>query len=429
MDYKIAALDVHKKSVFVVVAEVGGGGEFQFSRRKFGALPSDLRQLAEWCVAEEVEEVVMESTAQYWRPVWQALERFWQPVRRGRAGASAMSGALHLAQAQSNKAPRGRKRDYADAERLLKRLVAQELRLSFVPEREQRLWRMVARRKLQLTRDRVRLRNQMEAFLEQCYIKLSSSVSDLLGVSARRMLRALADGQCDAQALVALAAPRLRATPEELQDALSACAEMDEVSRRILRLQLEQLDQLDQHIAAMDKELAGLLAAHQDAVVRLSAVPGLGPDSAQQIISEIGPEAKTFPSASEFSSWIGSCPGDNESAETAKGHRSPKGNRNLRRLFNQAAQAAVKMKGCIFELLFQRFMAKMKGNYQEAIWAVANRIAKLVWKLLHDRLVYEERGAIVSARAKQQRMAKMIRHLRKAGYRIEGGPPLAVNPA
>jgi hypothetical protein len=98
-------------------------------------------------------------------------------------------------------------------------------------------------------------------------------------------------------------------------------------------------------------------------------------------------------------------------------------------LFNQAAQAAVKMKGCKFELLFQRFMARFKGQYKEAIWAVANRIAKLVWKLLHDGIEYEERGAVVSAKAKERRMAHMIRELRKAGYHVERVALAAAKPA
>jgi hypothetical protein len=429
MAYKIASFDVHKKSVFAVVADAEGGGEFEFERRRFGAMPTHLRELAEWCVAQGVEEVVMESTAQYWRPVWQAMERYWQPARQQREQAPPMVGAMHLAQAQSNKARRGRKNDFVDAERLLKRLVAQELQLSFVPDREQRLWRTVARRKWQLTRERVRLQNQVEAFLELCHIKLSSVVSDLFGVSARRMLKALSEGERDAAKLAAMADRSLRATAEQLMDALGACAEMDAVCRRILKSYLDQVEEVDKHIEATEKELSSLLAAHQDAVIRLSAVPGLGAHSAQQIVAEIGPDAKAFPTAAEFSSWIGSCPGDNVSAEVSKGHRSPHGHRNLRRLFNQAAQAAVKMKGCIFELLFQRFMARFKGQYNEAIWAVANRIAKLVWKLLHDGIEYEERGAVVSAKAKERRMARMIRELRKAGYHVEKVAIAAANPA
>jgi len=123
-----------------------------------------------------------------------------------------MSGTLHLAQARSNRGRRGRKKDFPDAERLVKRLVADELILSFVPDAEQRLWRTVTRRKYQLTRNKVRLQNQLEALLEEAHIKLSSLVSDLLGVSARRMLKAIADGGTDPAALAALADKKLRAT-------------------------------------------------------------------------------------------------------------------------------------------------------------------------------------------------------------------------
>ena len=138
MSYWIAGIDVHKRMLAVVVADVSVEDAYQFERRTVGTSPDQLRALAEWLVEHEVEEVVMESTAQYWRPVWESLERYWQPKRQQREGAGPMSGALHLAQAQSNHGPRGRKKDFPDAERLVKRLVAQELTLSFVPDAEQR---------------------------------------------------------------------------------------------------------------------------------------------------------------------------------------------------------------------------------------------------------------------------------------------------
>src|SRR5436190_5900938 len=180
----------------VAVSEVEVEGEYGFERHQFGTSPEQLRGLADWLLEQQVEEVVMESTAQYWKPVWGVLERYWKPFCQKREGAGPMSGTLHLAQAQSNRAPQGRKNDFADAERLVKRLVAHELVLSFVPDPEQRLWRTVTRAKYQLTRNRVQLQNRLEALLEEeAHIKLSSLVSDLLGVSARRMLYALADGE------------------------------------------------------------------------------------------------------------------------------------------------------------------------------------------------------------------------------------------
>src|ERR1700759_636379 len=155
MTHYIAGIDVHKKMLAVVVADMLAGPEdYKFERFKTGTTPEDIRSLAEWLVAHPVKEVVMESTAQYGKPVWQGLERDWKPkVQSGPPQAAA--GLLHLAQAKSNRGPRGRKNDFGDAERLVKRLVADELILSFVPDEQQRLWRTVTRKKQQLLRDKV----------------------------------------------------------------------------------------------------------------------------------------------------------------------------------------------------------------------------------------------------------------------------------
>src|SRR6266852_168181 len=359
MAYRIAAVDVHKKMLAVVVADVEGEGEYQFERRKFGASPDQLQVLAQWLVEQEIEEVVMESTAQYWKPVWGALERYWKPARQQRDGATKMSGKLHLCQAKSNRGPRGRKNDFADGERMIKRLVAQELILSFVPDPEQRLWRTVMRTKYQLTCNRVQLQNRLEALLEEAHIKLSSFVSDLLGLSARRMLKAIADGETNPAALAALADGRLRATPEQLRDALSACTELNSVYRRLLKMTLEELQFLEQQISQVDHESASLLSQHTDAVHRLAEVPGLGVDSAQQILAEVGATAATFPSEKHLSSWVGACSGDEESAEVSTSHRSPKGNRHMRRILNQCANAAVKVKGSIFEIVYRRLVPRL----------------------------------------------------------------------
>src|SRR6266478_2080266 len=261
---------------------------------------------------------------------------------------SRKSGTLHLALAQSNRGRRGRKRDFPDAERLVKRLVARELTLSFVPDAEQRLWRTVTRKKYQLTRDHTRLQNRLESLLEETHIKLSSLVSDLLGASARRMLKALSEGETKPAALAALADKKLRATQAQLCDALGACTDLNAVYRRLLKMALEELQLLEQQIVQLDQEMASLLRPHHDAVQRLAEVPGLGVDSAQQIIAEVGAQAATFPSEKHLSSWVGACPGDQESAGVNYSHRSPKGNRHMRRILNQCANAAVKVKGSIF---------------------------------------------------------------------------------
>jgi transposase len=421
VSYKIAGIDVHKKMLAVVVCDVEIEGEYQFERRLFGSSPEQLRSLAAWLLEQEVEEVVMESTAQYWKPVWETLERYWKPLRHKRKGAGRRSGMLHLAQAQSNRGPRGRKKDFPDAERLVKRLVARELTLSFVPDAEQRLWRTVMRRKYQLTRNRVQLHNRLESLLEEAHIKLSSFVSDLLGLSARRMLKALADGETNPATLAALADRKLRATPEQLCDALGASAELNPVYRRLLKMALEELQLIDDQIGQLDQEMASLLSQHQDAVKRLAEVPGLGVDSAQQIIAEVGATAATFPSEKQLSSWVGACPGDDESAGVNYNHRSPKGNRHMRRILNQSANAAAKAKGTVFEIVYRRTVPRLGHN--QTIGAIAHRQCRLIWLILHQGVRYEERGPAVAKRSKQLRTWKMLRDLRRLGYRIESPNP------
>jgi transposase len=303
---------------------------------------------------------------------------------------------------------------------MVKRLVANELVQSFVPDPEQRLWRTVTRRKVQLTRIKVAYRNQLEGLLEQAHIKLSSFVSDLLGVSARRMLQALADGETDPAVLAAMADCRLRATPEELRDALGACTQLNGVFRWLLKLALEELELVEAHIEKLEKEAMDLMQEHQDAIQRVAEVPGFGLDSALQMIAEVGPKAAAFEVAKALSSWVGVCPGSDESAGETHSTRSPKGNRHMRRLLNQAAQSAVKAKGSIFELTFSRMLPRL--GYKQAIWAIAHRLCRLLWLILHKGVRYEERGPAVSAKSKRTRAARMIRELKKLGYRVEGGP-------
>jgi transposase len=403
--YKVAGIDVHKKMLAVVITDAAEVGEFRFERRKFGAGAGELEILAGWLAAQGVKEAVMESTAQYWKPVWQALEGRYR---------------LHLAQAHSNKAPKGRKRDFADAERLVRRHIAGELILSFVPDEEQRLWRTMTRTKQQLTRDRVRLQNQLEGFLEEARIKLSSHVSNLLGVSARRMLQALAEGETDPAQIAAFATQGLQATQGELCDALSAAATLRPLQRQILKLFLERLALIENQMDVLEKSVAEALRIYQDSVGRLAQVPGLGADSAQQIIAEVGPQAATFPSPGQMASWVGCCPGREESAEVSKSDRSPKGNRHMRRILNQAANAAIKAKGSVFELLYRRLAARI-GHFK-AIWAVAHRLCRITWKILHEGVIYEERGLRTNPRAVRKRANRLIRELHRLGYQVELTP-------
>jgi transposase len=257
----------------------------------------------------------------------------------------------------------------------------------------------------------------LECLLEEAHFKVSSFVSDLLGLSARRMLRAVATGETDPTAVAALGSPRLHATPDQFRDALGACVDLHPVYRRLLAMTLDELEAVEHHVRQLDEELARLLREHQDAVQRLAAVPGLGVDSAQQIIAEVGPTASTFATAKRLASWVGACPGHDESAGVNHRHRTSNGNRQMRRLLNQAANAAVKTKGSIFEVVYRRLVVRL--GHAQAIGAIAHRLCRLIWKILHDHVSYEERGPAVTKARAQRRAAKMIRELRSLGYRVD----------
>ncbi|MBS1116530.1 MAG: hypothetical protein H6Q87_914 [candidate division NC10 bacterium] len=404
--YNVAGIDVHKRMVAAVITNARES-ELHFECRRFGTTVSELRQLGAWLQAHAVQELAMESTAQYWKPVWLALEGQCR---------------LHLAQARSNRGPRGRKTDFRDAQRVVSRLLSGDLILSFVPDAEQRGWRTLTRTKHQLTRDRVRLQCQLESLLEECQIKLSSLVSDLLGASGRRILRALAAGENEPARLAALGDKRLRASQAELADALSG--QVSPLHRQLLGLYLARLELIESQVAQLEQLIAEALQGHAEAITRLAEVPGFGVDSAQQIIAEIGPEAAAFPSAAQLASWVGVCPGRNESAGVSSSTRSAKGNRAMRRLLDQLAHAAVRKEGTHLQLVFRRLSTRMA--YNKAIWAIAHRLCRLIWKILHQGVRYVEHGLAPTPLMVKRRRQRLVTQLRSMGYQV-ALTPLAPN--
>jgi transposase len=405
MGYRVAGIDIHKKVLMVVVVEVEADTvEWKTERRRFGTATPELGKLAAWLQEQGVQEAVMESTAQYWKPVWWELE--------GKIP------ALQLAQAFSNRARRGRKQDFRDAERLVRRLVADELVLSFVPGPEQRNLRTMTRMQVQLGRDRVRLHNQVECLLEEMRIKLSSVLSDLFGATGLRILGALAGGETEPKKLAALADDRLKCTPKQLVEALTGHGEA--MHQQLLKLYLERLQVIDRQIEQLKGMVAKALEKNHEAVVRLAEAPGFGVDSAQQLIAEVGAEASTFPSGAHLTSWVGTCPGQNESAEENHSSRSAKGNKYARRLLTEAAQAAVKTKGCHFQVVFRRLLPRL--GYKQALWAIAHRLCRLVWKILHEGVRYVEQGVHRDPKAAKRRAQVLVRTLRELGYKVELTP-------
>ena len=403
----VAGIDVHKRMLAVVVA-VLGEQEIEYRQGKFGTSYGELEELAAWLRQQQVSEIAMESTAQYWRPVWLALEGQFR---------------LHLAQPRSTLAPRGRKSDFADATRIVRRLLAEDLTLSYVPDREQRQWRTMTRMRVRMSTQQVRLRNQMEGLLEEGRIKLSSVVSDLLGVSGRAILWAMVRGTSDPAQLAALASYKLATPGAQLQEALRG--ELDSSQRLLLKMLLEQWEQLAGHIEQLEAQMTRALQGWEPAIRRLVEIPGISHVAAQQIVAEVGPEASAFLAPEKLASWVGVCPGTQESAEVSYSSRSPKGNPMLRRLLTQCAWAAVKVKGSIFEQKFRTLLPRLGAK--PAIWAVAHRLLRVIWKVLHDKVSYIERG-LLDPQALERRRKRYVRQLRKLGFAVTL-TPMEAEPA
>lgn len=395
-----AGIDVHKRLLMVVVGVGSGAAEpesIQFQQRRFGTTSAELLQLVVWLQQLGVTEVVMESTAQYWKPVWLTLEGHFR---------------LWLAQAWSNRAPRGKKTDFKDAQRLVRRHAAGELTMSFVPDAEQRLMRSLTRRRTQLTRDRVRIQNQVESLLEETRVKLSSIVSDLFGASGLRIMAALVEGETDPAKLAALGDVRLKCSPAELAEAVTGV--VSDIHRRLLHQHLAHWKLIEAQQAELDELAARTMHAYGEAVARLGQIPGIRVLSAQQIVAEAGPRASAFPSAAQFSSWIGVCPGREESAEENHSSRCAKGNAYLRRVLCQAAQAAVKTKNSFFQRKFRRLVPRL--GYTKAVWAIARHLSVVIWKILHEGATYVEQGLATSEKAIKRRVQRLKQELRSLGY-------------
>jgi transposase len=220
-----------------------------------------------------------------------------------------------------------------------------------------------------------------------------------------------------------MAEPELRSTPEQLCDALRAAPSLYPGYRQLLKQYLERIQLQGRQIAELPREPGVALKEHEDAVVRLADVPGLGADSAQQIIAEVGPQAARFPTAADLCSWVGTCPGQEESAEQSQSDHSPKGNRSMRRILDQAANAAIKTKGTVFEAHYRRIRGRDPKKHNVAVWAVANRLCRLIWKILHDNVKYEERGTPPNPKAVRQRARRLVRQLRALGYSVQVSAP------
>lgn len=409
---RCAGIDVHKKSVSVcILRRVKGSSEPETEEEVFGTFTRDLLRLRKWLRERGVRKVAMESTGVYWIPVWNILE-----------GGSL---DLMLVNPATVRALQGKKTDRIDARRIAEYLQYGLLSGSFVPPKPVRQLRELTRMRVHLQQDRNRVINRMGRLLETANIKLSSVASNIVGTSGMAMLRALAAGEQRPEALANKAVRLLRKKIPELMAAFEG--RTDEHFRWMLSGLLRRLDSLDAELALLDAELKQRMAEHADLIDRLDAIPGVDRVVAQAVIAEIGTDMTQFPDAAHLASWAGLCPGNAESAGKRFSGRTRKGDRYLRRILTQSAWCAARTRDSFLQALFFR-IARKRGE-KKAVVAVAHRILTIMWRMIGNGAIYQERGGDFFDRLNPQRTArKLARRLEHIGFQV-ALTPVSLYPA
>lgn len=399
MHERCCGLDVHKKTVVacLIVPDVDGTPTREI--RTFGTMTRDLLALSDWLAEAGCTHVAMESTGSYWKPVYNILE-----------GAC----TLLVVNAQHLKAVPGRKTDVKDAEWIADLLRHGLVRASFIPSREERDLRELTRYRTSLIRERAAEINRIQKILEGGNVKLAAVASNVVGASGRAMLAAMVAGIDDPVALADLARGRMRERRDALEQALTA--RMTEHQRFLLRVQLRHLDDLDQSIAEVSAEVEQRQRPFADAAARLQTIPGVGPRTAQLILSEIGPDVSRFPTAAHLASWAGLCPGHHESAGKQRSGRTRKGSPWLRTGLMEAAQAAARTKTYLSDQYHH--LAARRGRTR-AILAVAHSILVIVYHLLRGTGTYNDLGpAYLDTRRQERTTRRLVRQLQRLGYAV-----------
>jgi transposase len=393
-------LDVHKASVTACLRSPGDGARRRQEVRTFGTTTRELLRLVDWLTAAGCTHVAMESTGVYWRPVYNLLEG---------------SVELFLVNAQHVKMVPGRKTDVRDSAWLAQLLELGLLRRSFVPPPAQRELRDVVRYRKRLIEDRAREANRVEKVLETANIKLASVVTDVLGVSARAMLKALIAGTGTPEELAELAQRRMRRKRAALGEALTG--RVTAHHRFMLDHLLRHIEFLDDAIATYDRHIETLTAADADALARLDTIPGVALRTAEVIAAELGCDMTRFPTAGQAASWAGLCPGNHESAGKRLSGRTRFANRTLRAALVESARGAVRKRDCYLAAQYRR-LVKRRGD-KKAIVAVAHSILVIAYHVLRNGQSYRELGGHYFDRLNTERLTRYhTKRLAALGYTV-----------
>jgi transposase len=402
MDVQIercAGLDVHQATVVATVRYPGERGRASVTET-FGTMAADLAALRDWLQAYGVTQVALESTGVYWKPVYYMLED---------------ACTLLLINTQMLKHVPGRKTDVKDSEWLAQLLECGLLKASFVPPPAIRELRDLTRYRLQQVRERAREVNRLCKVLEDSNLKLTSVLTDVMGVSGQAMLRALVQGTTDPAVLAELARGRLRKKLPELRRALAGRFRRHHAF--LVEQILAKIDYLDEALERLNAEIDERLVPFEATLTRLDTIPGVNRTVAISIIAETGGDMGRFPSAGHLCSWAALCPGQNESAGKRRSGKTRDGNQYLRGQLIQGALGAIHSKGTALQARYYR--VKRHRGHKKAVVAVAHQILEIAYYLMHEEVTYHELGADYFDRRHAERAARRhVRQLETLGYRV-----------
>jgi transposase len=402
MDVQIercAGLDVHQATV-VATVRVPGDAARHKETATFGTMTPDLWALREWLQAYGVTHVALESTGVYWKPVYYVLEEAF---------------TLLLINMQELKRVPGRKTDVKDSEWLAQLLECGLLRSSFVPPPPIRELRDLTRYRVQQVRDRAQEVNRLCKVLEDSGLKLTSVLTDVMGVSGRAMLMALVEGTTEPAVLAELARGRMRNKLPELRRALHGRFRRHHAF--LVEQILAKIDFLDETIERLDRELDARLVPFEGTLTALDTIPGINRIGAISIIAETGGDMRRFPTAGHLCSWAAMCPGQNESAGKRRSGKTRTGNRYLRATLIQAGLAATRSKGTALQARYHR--VRRHRGHKKAVVAVGHQILEIAYYIMRDAVTYDELGAeYFNRRHAERAIRRHVRQLEALGFHV-----------
>jgi transposase len=400
-------MDVHKKTVVACLMITDSTGRASKEVRTFGTTTAEILALGDWLREAGCTHIAMESTGVYWKPIYNLLEAEF---------------TLLLVNATHVRNVPGRKTDVKDSEWLADLLRHGLLRPSFVPPIPQRALRELTRYRATLIHDRARCANRVQKVLEDTNIKLASVVSDIQGVSARAMLRAILAGETNPATLADLARGRLREKRDQLLPALEG--HVRDHHRFLLTALLAQIDYLDEAVETVGAEIAARMAITEEAIARLDDIPGVSRRVAEVVLAEIGSDVTRFPTAGQLASWVGVCPGNHQSAGKRYSGRTQHGNVWLRQALMEAAHGAARSKRTYLQAQYYRLAAR-RGR-KRAIVAVAHTLVVIIYHMLKGGTLYQDLGATYfENRDRQAVTRRAVKRLERLGYSVSLAEPSA----